>query len=140
VTKLTIADGLPRRWRRAVRSPEQADEVRGIRIADTLRNNVHSRIRIEEDVAKAPAREARAHGGRGEQRAGGAAILKDAAFVKAVTLSPPCSIASLNTRESGDPADLMLTTRTPKGPSSDARFREKPSMAQQAGPNPPTFG
>ncbi len=43
------------------------------------------------------------------------------------------SIASRNTRESGEPADRMFTTRTPYVPSSDARFRENDSMAAQAG-------
>lgn len=34
-----------------MRSPEQADEVGGIRIADTLRNNVHSLIRMKKTTA-----------------------------------------------------------------------------------------
>jgi hypothetical protein len=54
--------------------------------------------------------------------------------------SPPCAAASRKGRESGEPADRMLTTRTPCDPSSAARFLENASIAQQAGPNPPTIG
>ncbi|MNL20806.1 hypothetical protein D3C87_1420700 [compost metagenome] len=61
-------------------------------------------------------------------------------LIKSATSAPPLARASTNGLESGDPADLMFTTRTPCGPSSVARSLEKPSSAQQAGPKPPTSG
>jgi hypothetical protein len=44
-------------------------------------------------------------------------------------LLPPCAAASRNGRESGEPAERMLTTRTPLGPSSAARFLENATIA-----------
>src|ERR1044071_9189485 len=56
------------------------------------------------------------------------------------TPAAPLAIASLKGRESSDPPERMLTTLTPDGPSSQARFLEKASIAQQTGPKPPTPG
>src|SRR5688572_2074710 len=59
--------------------------------------------------------------------------------IKSATSGPPDSIASLKGLESGEPAERIFTTRTPEGPSSAARLHDSDSMAQQAGPKPPTI-